>query len=48
MLSGIFVVSGFTNLRNPGRLVPAAKPVTDRVTPLLEKADPASPPTPRR
>ncbi|MGC4788453.1 DoxX family protein [Micromonospora sp. DT178] len=43
MLSGIFVVSGFTNLRNPGRLVPAAKPVTDRVTPLLEKADPRIP-----
>jgi len=43
MLSGIFVAAGFRNLQDPGRLVPAAKPVTDRLTPLLEKADPRIP-----
>ncbi|MER5332666.1 DoxX family protein [Micromonospora sp. NPDC002717] len=43
MLSGIFVVSGLHNFQNPGRLAPAAKPVTDRVTPLLEKASPRIP-----
>jgi putative oxidoreductase len=37
MLSGVFVVSGARNLQNPGRLVAAAKPVTDRVAPLLQK-----------
>ncbi|QOC94492.1 DoxX family protein [Micromonospora craniellae] len=39
MLSGIFVVSGARNLANPQRLVPAAQPVTDRVAPLLQRAD---------
>ncbi|MCI4063355.1 DoxX family protein [Micromonospora sp. R77] len=43
MLSGIFVVSGARNLQNPGRLVPAAKPVTDRVTPLLQNLSPRIP-----
>ncbi|MCM0674207.1 DoxX family protein [Micromonospora phytophila] len=43
MLSGIFVVSGARNLMNPERLAAAAKPVTDRVTPLLERADPRIP-----
>ncbi|MER7459059.1 DoxX family protein [Micromonospora sp. NPDC126480] len=43
MLSGIFVVSGARNFANPGRLVVAAKPVTDRVTPLLERTDPRIP-----
>ncbi|MGC1210249.1 MAG: DoxX family protein [Micromonospora sp.] len=43
MLSGIFVVSGARNLQNPGRLVPAAKPVTDRVTPLLQNLSPRVP-----
>lgn len=37
MLSGIFVVSGVRNFQNPGRLVPAAKPITDRVAPLIQK-----------
>lgn len=37
MLSGIFVVSGARNFQNPGRLVPAAKPITDRVAPLIQK-----------
>ncbi|RKN46292.1 DoxX family protein [Micromonospora endolithica] len=43
MLSGIFVVSGVRNFQNPGRLVPAAKPVTDRVAPLLQRAHPRIP-----
>ncbi|MBY8873616.1 DoxX family protein [Micromonospora sp. PLK6-60] len=43
MLSGIFVVSGARNLQNPERLVPAAKPVTDRIAPLIEKNAPRFP-----
>ncbi|MET8305698.1 MULTISPECIES: DoxX family protein [unclassified Micromonospora] len=43
MLSGIFVVSGYRNFRNPERLAAAAKPVTDKVTPLLQKAHPSIP-----
>ncbi|GAA2216959.1 DoxX family protein [Micromonospora olivasterospora] len=43
MLSGIFVVSGARNLQNPGRLVPAAKPVTDRLTPLIQQVVPSLP-----
>ncbi|QLQ38524.1 DoxX family protein [Micromonospora robiginosa] len=43
MLSGIFVVSGARNLRNPERLVPAAKPVTDKVAPLIQNLHPRIP-----
>lgn len=43
MLSGIFVVSGARNLRNPGRLVEAAKPVTDRAAPLIQNLHPRLP-----
>lgn len=43
MLSGIFVVSGARTLQNPGRLVPAAKPITDRVTPLIQNLSPRVP-----
>ncbi|MFC4018547.1 DoxX family protein [Micromonospora sp. GCM10011542] len=43
MLSGIFVVSGYRNFVNPTRLAPAAKPVTDRMAPLLRKAHPSIP-----
>ncbi|MFE9203949.1 DoxX family protein [Micromonospora sp. NPDC007230] len=43
MLSGIFVVSGARNLQNPGRLVTAAKPVTDRVAPLIQNLHPRIP-----
>ncbi|MFC0029799.1 DoxX family protein [Micromonospora chaiyaphumensis] len=43
MLSGIFVVSGARNLQNPGRLVPAAQPITDKVTPLLQSIHPRIP-----
>ena len=47
MLSGIFVMSGARNLRNPAALVDRAKPVTDRIGPLLEKTSPGCRPTPR-
>jgi uncharacterized membrane protein YphA (DoxX/SURF4 family) len=43
MLSGVFVVSGVRNLQHPERLVPVAKPVTDRVAPLIEQASPSLP-----
>lgn len=43
MLSAIFVASGARNFADPSRLVDAAKPVTDRVTPLLERVDPRIP-----
>ncbi|MEU0547187.1 DoxX family protein [Micromonospora sp. NPDC005979] len=43
MLSGIFVIQGYRNLRNPHRLAETAKPVTDKVAPLLQKAHPKIP-----
>ncbi|WP_229399117.1 DoxX family protein [Micromonospora okii] len=43
MLSGTFVVSGARNLQHPERLVPVAKPVTDRVAPLIERTSPRLP-----
>lgn len=46
LLSGIFVASGARNLRDPGQLVPAAKPLTDRIAPLLEKTSPRLPTDP--
>ena len=39
MLGTIFMVSGVRAVTDPHRLVPRAKPVTDRVVPLLEKTD---------
>ncbi|GAA0390564.1 hypothetical protein GCM10009541_37060 [Micromonospora gifhornensis] len=43
MLSGIFLVSGARNFTQPERLVPAAEPITDRVTPLLQWIHPSIP-----
>ncbi|MBQ1035995.1 MULTISPECIES: DoxX family protein [Micromonospora] len=43
MLSGIFVVSGYRNLRSPERLAKKAAPVTDRVAPTLQKLNPRIP-----
>lgn len=43
LLSGIFFASGARALANPEPLVPKAKRVTDRIAPLLEKADPRLP-----
>jgi putative oxidoreductase len=47
LLSGIFVYGGMRALADPEKLVPQAKRVTDRVTPLLERADPRLPTDPR-
>lgn len=43
MLGAIFVASGARALANPETLVPSAKRVTDRLTPLLEQTDPRLP-----
>lgn len=47
MLAGIFVASGAQGLTSPDRLVPEAKPVTDRITPALKRIHPALPTDPR-
>jgi uncharacterized membrane protein YphA (DoxX/SURF4 family) len=43
MLASIFVVQGFNMLRHPDSFTTRAKPITDRVTPLLEKYAPKAP-----
>lgn len=43
MLAAIFVSSGTDSLMNPERLVPRAKPVTDRIAPLLARVHPKVP-----
>src|SRR4051812_40060084 len=43
MLSGIFVISGARAMTNPEPFVARAKPMTDRVAPLLARADPRIP-----
>ncbi|HEX8627095.1 MAG TPA: DoxX family protein [Catenuloplanes sp.] len=43
LLGAIFVASGARALANPEPLISRAKPVTDRLTPLLEKTDPRLP-----
>ncbi len=40
LLSGIFIVQGAKAVRNPDPLVPRAKPVADRMVPLLKKVAP--------
>jgi putative oxidoreductase len=47
MLSAIFVASGVRVLINPDSKVDAARRVTDRIGPLLEKVDPRIPTDPR-
>jgi putative oxidoreductase len=47
MLASIFIVQGVKMLRDPDSAVDQAKPVTDRVTPLLEKYLPQAPTDPR-
>jgi putative oxidoreductase len=47
MLASIFVVSGARVLVNPDSRVDAAKRVTDRMKPLIERADPRLPTDPR-
>jgi uncharacterized membrane protein YphA (DoxX/SURF4 family) len=43
MLASIFVVQGFNMLRHPDSFTTRAKPITDRVAPLLEKYAPKAP-----
>jgi putative oxidoreductase len=43
MLASLFIVQGLKTLRDPDSVVARAKPVTDRVTPLLEKYAPQVP-----
>jgi putative oxidoreductase len=43
MLASIFVISGARGLISPDSRVAAAKRVTDRIQPLLERADPRLP-----
>jgi len=38
MLGAIFIFSGFQSVTNPGRLVEKARPLTDKVTPLIERS----------
>ncbi|HEY3005881.1 MAG TPA: DoxX family protein [Kribbellaceae bacterium] len=40
LLSGTFIVQGAKAVRNPDPLVPRAKPVADRMVPLLKKVAP--------
>ena len=40
MLASLFIVQGLKTLRDPDSMVARAKPVTDRITPLLEKYAP--------
>ncbi|MGH8825909.1 MAG: DoxX family protein [Jiangellaceae bacterium] len=47
MLASIFIVQGLKTLRDPDAAVGQAKPVTDRITPLLEKHLPQAPTDPR-
>lgn len=43
MLASMFVVGGLNALRNADKLAAAAKPVTDKIVPLVKKAVPAAP-----
>jgi putative oxidoreductase len=43
MLASLFIVQGLKTLRDPDYVVQRAKPVTDRLTPLLEKYAPQVP-----
>jgi uncharacterized membrane protein YphA (DoxX/SURF4 family) len=47
LLSGVFVISGARAVANPDPLVPRAKRMTERLTPLLEQADGRLPTDPR-
>lgn len=43
MLASVFVVQGLSKLRNPESVAARAKPVVDRLTPLMEKYTPRVP-----
>ncbi len=46
MLASMFLVGGFSAVKNPDKLAPRAKAITDRVVPLLQKAVPQLPSDP--
>ncbi len=46
MLASMFVTGGIDEIRNARALAPAAKPVTDKVTPLITSRVPPSVPLP--
>lgn len=43
LLASMFVTGGIDSLRDPESKVPAAKPVTDRLTPMAKKVAPQAP-----
>src|SRR3982751_1117770 len=47
MLASIFIAEGFNALRDPDRLVQKAKPVTDRLAPVLQNMHPKLPTDPK-
>jgi putative oxidoreductase len=47
MLASFFVVDGIRTLVRPDFRVEAARPLTDRLTPMLERTDPRLPTDPR-
>src|SRR5689334_21355708 len=47
MLGAMFIRSGYDSVRHPERLVDAAKPVTDRIAPLIESVSPNLPTDPK-
>src|ERR1700753_3279408 len=46
LLAAIFITEGFNALRQPKRLVEPARPVTEKVAPLIERVHPALPTDP--
>jgi len=47
MLASVFVAQGFNKLRDPDSAAARAKPVVDRLTPMMEKYTPQVPTDPR-
>ena len=43
MLASMFLVGGFSAVKNPDKLAPRAQPVADRLVPLLQKVAPQLP-----
>lgn len=46
MLASMFLIGGFSAVKNPDKLAPRAQAVTDRLVPLLQKAVPRLPSDP--
>ena len=46
MLASMFLVGGFSAVRNPDKMAPRAQTITDRLVPLLQKAVPQLPSDP--